>query len=117
MLTKADEGGGGVYDPPILADVICEQPLNAVHVVSDEDQDVDNDDYSDDYSDEDDGGEKDLFIVGVLGTRSLDEVSGRDDLRLVLPGTHFYQNDHPDGCFDDMTIRIINWNGQKNHET
>ena len=40
------------------------------------------------------GGEKYLFIVGVLGTRSLDEVSGRDDLRLVLPGTHYYQNDH-----------------------
>ena len=27
MLTIADEGGGGVYEPPILADVICEQPL------------------------------------------------------------------------------------------
>ena len=27
MLTKADEGGGGVQEPLILADVICEQPL------------------------------------------------------------------------------------------
>ena len=40
MLTKADKGGGGVsqkltfadrrggvYEPPFLADVICEQPL------------------------------------------------------------------------------------------
>ena len=26
-----------------------------------------------------------LFIVGVLGTRSLGELSGRDDLRLVFP--------------------------------
>ena len=26
-LTIADEGGEGVYEPPILADVICEQPL------------------------------------------------------------------------------------------
>ena len=26
MLTKADEGGGGVQEPMILADVICEQP-------------------------------------------------------------------------------------------
>ena len=43
MLTKADEGGGGVrqkltfadrgegvYEPPFLDDVICEQPLIAV---------------------------------------------------------------------------------------
>ena len=28
MLT---EGGGGVQEPPILADVICEQPLNNKH--------------------------------------------------------------------------------------
>ena len=28
MLTIADDGGrGGVYEPPILADVICEQSL------------------------------------------------------------------------------------------
>ena len=27
MLTIADEGGG-VYETPILADVICEQPLS-----------------------------------------------------------------------------------------
>ena len=26
MLTKADEGEGGVQEPMILADVICEQP-------------------------------------------------------------------------------------------
>ena len=27
MLTMADGGGRGVQEPPILADVICEQPL------------------------------------------------------------------------------------------
>ena len=27
MLTIADGGGRGVQEPPILADVICEQPL------------------------------------------------------------------------------------------
>ena len=74
--------------------------VDVVHGVSDHDQDDDNDDYSDqdddddDYSDVDKDGKKYLFIVGVLGTRSLDEVSGRDDLRLVLPGTHYYQNGH-----------------------
>ena len=31
MLTKSDEGGGGVQEPLILADVICEQPLNVHH--------------------------------------------------------------------------------------
>ena len=29
MLTIADGGGGGVQEPLILADVICEQPLAA----------------------------------------------------------------------------------------
>ena len=29
-LTIADEGGGGFYEPPILADVICEQPLSVL---------------------------------------------------------------------------------------
>ena len=28
MLTIADGGGGGVQEPLILANVICEQPLN-----------------------------------------------------------------------------------------
>ena len=28
MLTIADGGGGGVQEPLILADVICEQPLS-----------------------------------------------------------------------------------------
>ena len=32
MLTKADEGGRGVYEPPILADVICEQPLMSMMI-------------------------------------------------------------------------------------
>ena len=27
MLTSADKGGGGIWKPPNLADVICEQPL------------------------------------------------------------------------------------------
>ena len=27
FLTLADKGGGGVWTPPFLADVICEQPL------------------------------------------------------------------------------------------
>ena len=27
MLTMADKGGGGVWTPPFLADLICEQPL------------------------------------------------------------------------------------------
>ena len=27
MLTLADKGGGGVLTPPLLADIICEQPL------------------------------------------------------------------------------------------
>ena len=27
MLMKADEGGGGVWKPPKLADIICGQPL------------------------------------------------------------------------------------------
>ena len=27
MLTMADKGGRGGLDPPILADIICEQPL------------------------------------------------------------------------------------------
>ena len=31
MLTIAD--GGGVQEPLILADVICEQPLNIFHLV------------------------------------------------------------------------------------
>ena len=29
MLTIADEVGGWVHEPLILADVICEQPLNS----------------------------------------------------------------------------------------
>ena len=29
MLTIADGGGGGIQEPLILADVICEQPLTA----------------------------------------------------------------------------------------
>ena len=27
FLTLADKGGGGVWTPPFLAEVICEQPL------------------------------------------------------------------------------------------
>ena len=27
MLTMADKGGGGVWTPSFLADIICEQPL------------------------------------------------------------------------------------------
>ena len=27
MLTMADKGWRGVLDPPLLADIICEQPL------------------------------------------------------------------------------------------
>ena len=30
MLTMADKGGRGVLDPPFLADIICEKPLNAL---------------------------------------------------------------------------------------
>ena len=27
MMTMADKGGRGVWTPPFLADIICEQPL------------------------------------------------------------------------------------------
>ena len=33
MLTMADGGGRGVQEPPILADVICEQPLIIVIII------------------------------------------------------------------------------------
>ena len=29
MLTLADKEGGGRLEPPFLADIICEQPLNS----------------------------------------------------------------------------------------
>ena len=34
FLTLADKGGRGVWTPPFLADVICEQPLTTVSFVS-----------------------------------------------------------------------------------
>ena len=27
MLTMADKGGGAVWTPPLMADIICKQPL------------------------------------------------------------------------------------------
>ena len=30
MLTMADKGGKGVWTPPFLADIICEQPLTGL---------------------------------------------------------------------------------------
>ena len=32
MLTIADGGGRGVHEPLILAEIICEEPLNAVRI-------------------------------------------------------------------------------------